>query len=220
MGNNGLLVSLEGISGAGKTYLTKKLISALDEKTTLFVSELSDRSGNGLDKRIIGVLHHTGDRFFRSGMPLAEMFLLLALKMADYEAHIADALRRGLTVVEDRSIDTVAIYQAILLVPDASAARLDIANRIYAMGAQWRHPPDVTFLVEDDFDQCITRAEQRQQQRFSDDELQLLRNAADLYAQYAPGHARRIVRLDRRSMREDEIVRRICVDIKQRRQPR
>src|SRR5258706_55721 len=115
MGNMGFLVSLEGISGAGKTYFTKKLTAMLDDKTTRFVSELSERSGKGLDSQIISVLHHTGDRFFRSGMPLAETFLLLALKMADYEAHIADALQRGLTVVEDRSIDTVAIYQAILL---------------------------------------------------------------------------------------------------------
>jgi dTMP kinase len=218
MESTGLLVSLEGISGVGKTYFARKLIAALDESTTRFVNELSDRSGNGLDKQIIDALRHSGDRFFRSGMPLSETFLLLALKMADYEKHIAHALQSGFTVVEDRSIDTVAVYQSILLRTNSLGERLDLSNKIYMMAAQWRHPPDVTFLIEDEFDVCITRAEARQGAGFAEDELELLRDAADLYAHYAEMHTPRVVRLDRRIMDEENIIRRVCAEILSRRQ--
>jgi thymidylate kinase len=217
MGNTGLLISLEGISGTGKTYFTNRLRTILDARSTVFVSELSDRKGAGVDRRIIEVLHHTGDRFCRVGMPLSETFLLLALKMADYEAYIADGLDRGYTGVEDRSIDTVAVYQAVVLSPEDPVGQLEVAQRIYAVGAGWRRPPDVTFLLEDDFECCVFRAEQRTQPPFSADERRLLHGVANLYARYAPHYAERMVRLDRRTMDERGIVSRMGAEIARRR---
>ena len=216
MTDAGLLVSLEGISGTGKTYFANLLRAALDARTTAFVDELSDRKGAGIDRKIIAALHHTGDRFCRLGMPLTETFLLLALKMADYESYILDALTLGQTVIEDRSIDTVAVYQAVLLSPENAAGQLDVSRRIYAIGAQWRRPPDLTFLLEDEFSTCLARAEQRPQPRFSDDERRLLHDAADLYARYASSYGGRIVRLDRRKMTEHEIVAGIRTEIEHR----
>jgi dTMP kinase len=213
MESTGLLVSLEGISGSGKTYLANRLRMSLDSATTAFVSELSDRRDGGVDRRIIEVLHHKGDRFCRLGMPVSETFLLLALKMADYETHIAEQLRRGHVVVEDRSIDTVAVYQAVVLAPDNPQMQLELAQKIFTLAAGWRRPPDVTFLLADDFETCVTRAETREQPAFNLDERRLLQGVSSLYAQYALQQGERVILLDRRLLDEQSILSRMTAEI-------
>ena len=110
----GLLVSLEGISGVGKSYFEDKLKSVLKNENVIFISEIIDRKKQGFDLKIIDLLKSTGSKFFDSGYPITETFLLLALKMYDYEKMIKDSLENNI-VIENRSIDTIAIYQAFLL---------------------------------------------------------------------------------------------------------
>src|ERR1700692_3043666 len=117
--SRGSICSLEGISGVGKSYLIQALRPALADLPVTFLSEVVDRTGQDLDRDIIALLAKRGDRFFRSGKPLTETFLLLALKMCDYETRIAPALAQDRIVIEDRSLDTIAIYQALILYPDS-----------------------------------------------------------------------------------------------------
>jgi dTMP kinase len=214
MTESGLLVSFEGISGAGKTYLSRAIRASAPGSTMRFVNELSERSGTGLDRKIIDVLQYTGDRFCRTGAPLSETFLLLALKMADYEMYIAPALAEGRTVIEDRSIDTVAVYQSILIEPSNPSQWLNLAKRIFAAASQWRRPPDLTFFLDDSLDSCIMRAESRLQIAYSEDERALLRDAADLYRRYAKVYRERIILLDRQSHSETEILARVSAEIR------
>jgi dTMP kinase len=203
------LVSLEGISGVGKTYLAGKVKEALAVERMTLVREASNRlsqTSPQLDVLILSVLGQSGDLFFRNGSPLCETFLLLALKMYDYEAMIVGALADGRIVFEDRSIDSIAVYQAALLCDDQPERVLAVANAIYDVAAQWRKPPDLTFLVEDDFETAIGRAETRSARPFKADELVLLKRAAETYAMYAEQHKDRIVRLDRRRLDEHEVV--------------
>lgn len=112
----GVLCSLEGISGVGKSYLAHILKEVMVDVPVTFVSEVVDRHGRELDREIIAVLAASKDRFFRGGKPLTETFLLLALKMFDFETCIAPFLAEGHVVIEDRSLDTIAIYQALIRV--------------------------------------------------------------------------------------------------------
>lgn len=208
--HHGQLISVEGISGSGKTYLVNALRSRMPPETTTFVTEVVDRQGSALDRKIIGILASCGDRFFRSGKPRTETFLLLALKMFDDEARIAPALEQGHLVIEDRSIDTIAIYQSVLLYPEGRLGQqLEIAQDIYALAARWRRPPDRTFLIEDRFDVAVQRCEQREGHALTMDEVAVLRRASQLYTLYACEHASRIVTLKRPMLSNEELLQRM-----------
>lgn len=215
---NGIVASLEGISGCGKTYFARKLRDEFQDLKVDFVSELSERVSNALDDRIIAALSYTGDGFFRMGFPKTETFLLLALKIFDYEAAIQPTLDVDGIVIEDRGIDTIAVYQSIILSGRDSETRIETANKIYELGAKWRRPPDLTFLIDDDFDTAIKRAEQRSGASYGESEMHLLRDAATLYLDYAKYHKHRIVLLDRRSMSDREILETIRARILAKRQ--
>lgn len=201
-----ILASLEGISGSGKTYFANLLRSDADSAKTLFVPELSERKSGSVDHDIISVLHRENDRFLRLGSPGCETFLLMALKIWDHDAIIVPALDKGMTVFEDRSIDTIAVYQAVMLHWREPEPRLATAREILALAARWRRSPDLTFLIEDEFESAINRAQIRENRTFSEDELHILSGAAELYPQLAELNPARFVRLDRRQLSSDEIL--------------
>ncbi|BCL79638.1 hypothetical protein ccbrp13_21030 [Ktedonobacteria bacterium brp13] len=205
----GVDASLEGISGCGKSYILSQLREALHDVPVTIIEEVEDREGAALDQGIVALLRKHGDRYFRSGHPRTETLLLLALKAYDAEVEIMPALAAGHFVLEDRSIDTVAIYQALILAPSEPQKQLETANMLYQFACQWRQPPQVTFLIEDDFTTCLERAQRRSANLYSAEETALLHAAANLYDRYAAQehHRERIVRLDRQQMDFEEIVR-------------
>jgi len=211
---NGLLVSFEGISGCGKTFLVRQFREKLHDLPAIFINEIYDRSENGLGYRLFKLLSRSDNQFFIGGLPKTETFLLLAFKICDFESKIAKALNSKNLVIEDRSIDTVAVYQAIMLCKDQKDQLVETMCNIYNLASQWRKPPDITFLVEDDFDLCLQRAENRNQDRliskYSDEEIEILRKASKLYQVQAKFHKKRIVVLDLRKFdNQDDILAKI-----------
>jgi dTMP kinase len=203
----GTNASLEGISGCGKSYILSKLLDALEDLLITVIPEVEDRQGAGLDQKIIALLGKSGDRFFRGGHPRTETLLLLALQAYEAETIIAPALAAGQTVIENRSVDTIAVYQALILYPsEALEQQLERALQLYQFACQWRKPPQMTFLLEDDFVTAIERSQQRAARIYTFDEIALLRRAALLYEQYAQQHTTRMIRLDRRVMETEDIV--------------
>lgn len=204
--SRGAICSLEGISGVGKSYLIQALRPALADLPVTYLSEVVDRTGQDVDRDIIALLAKRGDRFFRSGNPLTETFLLLALKMNDYEARIVPALTQNRLVLEDRSLDTIAVYQALILHPDSLEHQLQAARDIYAIGAQFRRPPDLTFLIEDEFSVALERIAQREQKPLAREEAAILHQASILYTHYAEEQAARFVRVSRPGHSLDQLV--------------
>jgi dTMP kinase len=181
-------------------------MNALLKPTPLIVRELSDRTEAGVDVKILDALRFNQDRFFRTGYPLTETLLLISLKVLDFEQLISQALSHGRFIIEDRSVDTIAVYQAAILCPQDIDQQLVTANDIYEVAINWRPPPDTTFLFHDDFDTAVRRAQDRMGQVFSRDELLLLRRAHELYLHWARHHPSRINVLDRRTLSEDDIL--------------
>lgn len=207
MPNQGIFVSFEGISGVGKTFFSQQLHTICQDLPITFVSEIIDRHDSShLDSRIIALLRESGDRFFQNPYPLTTTFLLFAHTAHDAEAKIRPALTDGQILIKDRYLDSVAIYQALLLCPDSLAQQIEIANELYRIGARWCLVPDVTFLLEDDFDTAIHRAQVRNGECYRADELALLQGAAQLYTIYAQYHASRIVRMNRQCMTNHAIL--------------
>src|SRR5690349_6668837 len=108
----GNLLSIEGISGCGKTYLLNLLKNKCPE--AIFVAEASDRKHARLDRHILAGLQCTDDQFFRTGHARTETVLLIALKTFDFESCCEPGLLQNKVVWEDRSLDSIAVYQSIL----------------------------------------------------------------------------------------------------------
>jgi dTMP kinase len=178
-------VSIEGLNGVGKTYLIRHLARRLGGRC-LVLDELTS-TGDDTAKAIIGALADGGGTFLRTGYPVAETFALAALKVREYERVAALTPSPG-WVLEDRGMDTVAVYQAAIL-----GGGHALAGQIAAIAAMWRPDPDVTVLLTDDLEACIGRFAARTGAPVTAADRQLLATVSDLYearAAAAPGRWR------------------------------
>ncbi len=158
-GPRGPLISVEGISGAGKTYLTRRLargtgitaIEAFSERAHAGPGTLGDQ----LLRALITAAH--GEHFLRAGHPGTETVLLIAVKTFDF-TQCLPLLMRGEAVVQGRSVDSIAVYQSLITYPDDFDRAHVEALAILAIAAQWRPMPDLTILIADDVPTAIGRA--------------------------------------------------------------
>jgi len=204
-GPRGPLISIEGISGAGKTYLTRRLVRDPAITATEAFSERA-RAGAGaigdqILRAMIAAAH--GEHFLRGGYPGTETVLLLAVKTSDFEHHLP-LLARGQAVIEGRGLDSTAVYQSLITSPgDLDRAHAE-ARAILAIAAQWRPLPDLTILITDDVTTAIERAEQRDHRRFTAEQMSIHHQAARLFSLLATDYPDRYQTIDRRatSMRQ------------------
>lgn len=204
----GKLLSLEGISGTGKTFYREQLEKSIsDKENILFVKEIFNEVQEGLNKKIFSALYHTEDRFFNMGVPLTETMLLLSRSMYKYESTIRRALEDGKTVIEDRSIDTIALYQAILIAQKNGGNPLEIAEKIYSFASSFRKLPERTFLLYGNPDLAISRAEKRDGIPYKPDEIKLLKAVDKFYSIYADTHPERFIKLDISKENSNQILR-------------
>ncbi|MGB3444593.1 MAG: hypothetical protein WBA97_38120 [Actinophytocola sp.] len=208
---HGRLVSIEGLNGVGKTYLTNRLIAASaahSRRPPQVIEEFSRRADatTDLGRRLLRILIDAanGEYFLRGGFPRSETLLLLAIKMHDYEA-ARPALLNGDTVIEGRSIHSTAIYQSLILEPDDEAAAR-LLDTIIADASRWRPLPDLTIVLTDDVDTSVRRAETRDDRQFTDEQRDLLRRAAPLFERLATADPQRVRLLDRRNHDANELV--------------
>jgi dTMP kinase len=167
-------ISVEGLNGVGKTYLIRRLARRLGHRC-LVLDELTN-TGDDSAKAIIGALADAGGTFLRTGHPVAETFALMALKVREYERVATLAPAPG-CVLEDRGMDTVAVYQAAIL-----GGGHALAGRIAAIPAMWRPDPNLTILLTDDLDACIGRFAARTGVPVDAADRQMLATVAGLYA--------------------------------------
>lgn len=200
----GRLLSLEGISGTGKTYLLRQVQDQVDDP--LVIGDAANRGPGQLEGMIWDALQRKNDRFLRGGSPEAETLLLLALKADQYRQVIAPALDSGRTVIEDRGIDSTAVYQALILSDLDVERAAPLAQRIYQQALTWRPAPSVTYLIDDDFESALERATIRESSPYTEDERALLRAAHELYPVYATEHDGRIEILNRRLLGEESLI--------------
>ncbi|MFD2422418.1 dTMP kinase [Amycolatopsis pigmentata] len=208
----GRLVSIEGLNGVGKTYLTTRFIKAAADRGEPLpqVTEAFSNRANAdtdLGRRLLRTLISAsgGERFLRAGYPRSETLLLLAIKMHDYEA-AWPALRAGRTVIEGRSIHSTAVYQSLIMNPDDDDAAFVRAGQILDCAARWRPLPDLTIVLTDDVDAAVGRAEARNGAAFTAEQWNLHRRAAPLFERLATADPERVRLLDRREHDADALV--------------
>jgi dTMP kinase len=217
---DGLLISVEGINGVGKTTLTELLADRLRRQGqhVLSLEGFSQRAasaGHDLGRDILRALIDAadGDPFLRGGHPAAETLLLLAIKTYDYEQHCRPALRDGYVVAEGRSLRSTAVYQSLILHPGDDRRALTEARAILELAAEWRPLPDLTLLVTDDVAAAVDRLERRDHRRCTPGERQLHQRAGWLFMQLAAEEPARVRVIDRRDTDNDMVVEQMTVAV-------
>lgn len=204
----GLLISVEGLNGVGKTYLTARLAQQLPAPP-LVLEEFAARNDRGgdLGALIIRTLYSaaTGDPFLRSGHPGAETLALLAVKMFDFERCRA-SLAAGQLVLEGRSVHSTAVYQSLICHPDDDSAAYEQARALLDLAAAWRPMPDLTILIADDTDTAIGRAQRRDGRIYNAEQRRIHERAACMYARLALADSARMPVLDRRALSTRQLV--------------
>jgi dTMP kinase len=202
----GPLISAEGITGVGKTYLTNRAVETLDDKP-LMLDGFSQRANGrpGLGEALLRALREAsaGDPFLRGGSPTAEALILLAIKRRDLDV-VLPGLSSGRAVIEGRSVDTTAVCQALLLHPGDSDTALGTATALLELASSWRPLPDLTILVTDDAHEAVARAQRRGRCVFTSEQATFMRAACALYERLAAADPARYRVLDRRSVGEHE----------------
>ena len=107
MTEEGILISLEGPDGAGKTTQIKLLAEAAG-KAGLKTVSVREPGGTPLGDAVRSVLL---DSRFAEMTPLTEVFLYAAARAQLFEQVIEPCLRQGMLVVCDRFIDSTLAYQ-------------------------------------------------------------------------------------------------------------
>ncbi|MGH3883344.1 MAG: hypothetical protein ACRDRC_08070 [Pseudonocardiaceae bacterium] len=199
-------VCVEGVNGVGKTRLAHALAARLGPDCQL-LTELTDAQGEHVPAQVIGALSAAGDAFLRTGHPLTETFALLALKVREHEL-VTQMLAPPAIVLEDRGVDTVAIYQATIILGGHATEEQTwtLAQQIYQTAAQWRPVPDLTLLITDDLEDCWRRWVERVGTPLTGEQQHLMRRVAGLYRRQAAYEPERFRIVARSGRDEDEIV--------------
>lgn len=188
-----LWVSVEGINGVGKTSAVRATAAAFDGRCAV-LDELTDTTSDPLPAQVIAALCVAGDPFLRTGHPVAETLALLALQVRRTEQIDQRGLAHAEVILEDRGIDSIAVYQAAILcgqVPGSSQEM--VAQRLLTTARQWRRLPDVTILLTGDPAVCARRFSDRIGCPLDTADVALIQQVDALYRTIASRHPARYV---------------------------
>lgn len=209
----GKLITLEGISGIGKTYFSNQLRYVFNENDVLFHKEIMDEKHKGINRQIFNILCSTGSKFFDTGNPKMETFLIAAKQANDEENAIIPAMRAGKTVISDRGLDSICIYQGILFAKKYGKSPLDYTLKLYEKLKGLCLTPDKTILFTGDISKAIARAETRDSDRYTAEELQILAQASNLYLEIAKCNTDRFCVVNVDELTNKQVINKIIKEV-------
>jgi dTMP kinase len=157
----GILITLEGIDGSGKTtvsrILARALADALPEARIVLTAEPTEsETGRILRSRLSSVPHESA--LCLRARRMEELFLF----MADHADHLAGkvipSLNSGAVVISDRYADSTAAYQGVTL----KGVVRDPVQWIREIFRPWNIVPDMTILFSIDPVSALKRLRSRE----------------------------------------------------------
>ncbi len=157
-----MLITFEGTEGCGKTTQINLLYEYLLSKG-YEVIRTREPGGTPIGESIREILTNKGKEI----NPLAELFLMMAMRAQHIEDVIVPALKDNKIVLCDRFFDATYAYQGFGRGIDIHI--IDYINRIATKGIV----PDLTVLIDLDVEQGLKRKSQEkvQMDRFEDEDI-------------------------------------------------
>ena len=182
----GLLITLEGVEGSGKSTQCLRLAAHLRAKG-LDVVQTSEPDGTPLGLAAVrAVIERDGP----PPTPLAQTFLFMAARQQHVAHVVRPALSRGAVVISDRYTDATLAYQGYAQGVDFQTIR-DL-NALATGGIQ----PDLTLVLDLDPAAGIARIRGRQLDTFEKMDLDFHRRVREGYLDIARSDKSRVVVLD------------------------
>lgn len=199
-----LRVCIEGINGVGKTSAVRAVAAQLGTRCRL-LDELTDQSGDTLPGEVIAALGSEQDPFLRTGHPVAETLALFGLQVRKHEQLTQRDLAGVEVILEDRGLDTVAVYQSVILSSQHPGTSVEqVARHLLASGRPLLPMPDATILLVGDPTVCSQRFANRVGRQLDPADLELMRQIEALYREMAAENPARYRILDVVDMSPDE----------------
>ncbi|MDM7912951.1 MAG: dTMP kinase [Methanotrichaceae archaeon] len=156
----GLLITLEGIDGSGKStvsrLLARSLSQALPGRRLVFTAEPTNGETGKILRARLSLASNWNEEVSKAKR-VEELFLF----MADHADHLSrvviPSLQEGAVVISDRYADSTAAYQGVTLrgiVPDP-------VEWIQSIGRPWNVLPDLTIIFALDPALALRRIESR-----------------------------------------------------------
>lgn len=188
----GVLITLEGIDGSGKSTAAGELSSLLHElmpdRRVVLTAEPSQGEVGKILRAQLSIADETGVSTFRI---VEELFLF----MADHADHLSKLVRpsldRGAIVICDRYADSTVAYQGVTLrgiVPDPLQWIRDIHR-------PWNLVPDKTLIFTLDPSQALKRVQSRRE-REKFERLEFLREVDRNFCRLAAMEPERFALID------------------------
>lgn len=148
---NGLLISIEGIDGSGKSVLAKNLHTALtlSHYQTILTKE---PGGTTLGEKIRSILLDNKDA---TVCPKAEFLLFAASRAEHFEKLVLPKLKKGHIIISDRMADSSVVYQGY-----ARGLSLDLIRSINTWTMN-NITPHLTFYLKIDVETALKRIQKR-----------------------------------------------------------
>lgn len=178
----GLLITVEGVEGSGKTTHCRRLGQWLGARG-LEVVLTSEPDGTPLGSAIRGLFEQDG----AAPTPLTQTFLFMAARQQHVAQVIRPALARGAVVVSDRYVDATLAYQGF-----GGGMELETIRDLNAL-ATGGVMPDVTILLDLDPAEGIRRISDRSLDAFEKMDLDFHRRVREGYLEIARAEKNRVV---------------------------
>ncbi|NMB85341.1 MAG: dTMP kinase [Methanothrix sp.] len=187
----GLLITLEGIDGSGKSTAAKHISTQLQEIMPERRLILTAEPTGGEAGKILRARLSSDGPCSSPSRRMEELFLF----MADHADHLArlvcPSLEEGAIVISDRYADSTAAYQGVTLqgiVPDP-------VQWIRSVYAPWNMPPDLTLFFALDPALALKRMRSRQE-REKFEQLEFLRSVNENFRRLVALEPGRFVSID------------------------
>ncbi len=192
---SGLFITMEGTDGSGKTTQIK-LLSDYLEKAGYDVVCTREPGGTKIGEKIRNILIDAENKNMND---ITEMFLYSAARAQLVKEVIIPKMNGGGIVISDRFVDSSIVYQGIAR--EIGEKEVKSVNK-YAVGNLL---PDITFLLELDFEKGIERKRQQSKlDRIEGENLYFHKKVFYGYKKIASKNSQRIKVIDA-SLSENEI---------------
>lgn len=178
----GLLITVEGVEGSGKTTLCERLGQWLGARG-LEVVLTSEPDGTPLGSAIRGLFETDGV----APTALTQTFLFMAARQQHVAQVIRPALARGAVVVSDRYADATLAYQGF-----GGGMELETIRDLNAL-ATGGVMPDLTILLDLDPAEGMRRISDRALDAFEKMDLDFHRRVREGYVEIARAEKNRVV---------------------------